>query len=167
MIKNKYVIILKNDAVGDLTHSLQAINNIIKNNKDQKIIIFLSERSEKFSFLINNNNIEFKKLNYDLTISEKIKLFFFILLNKIDKVYILSPKNFYYILPIFFFKIKFYGICINNMNGYKRPSNFLRKFMYKYVVNDRSAIFKRKSTAKIQDELTFNNALTNDKKKYS
>ena len=52
MIKNKYVIILKNDATGDLTKSLHAINNIIKNNKDQKIIIYLSERSEKFSFLI-------------------------------------------------------------------------------------------------------------------
>ena len=76
MNEKQYVIILKNDAVGDLTQSLQAINNIIKNNKDQKIIIFLSERSEKFSFLINNNNIEFKKLNYDLTIAEKIKLFF-------------------------------------------------------------------------------------------
>jgi len=34
MIKNKYVIILKNDAAGDLTKSLHAINNIINNNKD-------------------------------------------------------------------------------------------------------------------------------------
>ena len=33
MIKNKYVIILKNDATGDLTKSLRAINNIIQNNK--------------------------------------------------------------------------------------------------------------------------------------
>ena len=43
MIKNKYVIILKNDATGDLTKSLPAINNIINNNKDQKIVIYLSE----------------------------------------------------------------------------------------------------------------------------
>ena len=34
----KYILIFKNDAVGDLVHSLRAINNIIKNNKDQKII---------------------------------------------------------------------------------------------------------------------------------
>ena len=43
----------------------------MKNNKDQKIIIYLSERSEKFSFLINNDNVEFKKLNYDLSFLEK------------------------------------------------------------------------------------------------
>ena len=55
MNKKEYIIILKNDAVGDLTQSLHAINNIIKNNKYQKIIIYLSERSEKFSFLINND----------------------------------------------------------------------------------------------------------------
>ena len=35
----KHILIFKNDAVGDLVHSLHAINNIIKNNKDQKIII--------------------------------------------------------------------------------------------------------------------------------
>ena len=52
MAEKQYVIVLKNDATGDLTHSLHAINNIIKNNKDQKIIIYLSERSEKFAFLI-------------------------------------------------------------------------------------------------------------------
>ena len=74
MTDKKYVIILKNDAVGDLTQSLEAINNIIKNNSEQKIIVYLSERSEKFSFLINNNNVKFKKINYNLTFLEKIKL---------------------------------------------------------------------------------------------
>ena len=34
------IIIFKNDAVGDLTHSLYAINNIIINNKDKNIIIY-------------------------------------------------------------------------------------------------------------------------------
>ena len=67
----KYILILKNDATGDLTKSLHAIYNIINNNKDQKIIIYLSERSEKFSFLINNDNVEFKKLNYDLSFLDK------------------------------------------------------------------------------------------------
>jgi len=79
MTEKQYVIVLKNDATGDLTHSLLAINNIIKNNKDQKIIIYLSERSEKFSFLVNNDNVEFKKINFDLSFFEKIKLFLFIL----------------------------------------------------------------------------------------
>ena len=48
MIKNQ-IIILKNDAVGDLVHSLNAIDNIINNHTDHKIIIYLSERSKKFS----------------------------------------------------------------------------------------------------------------------
>ena len=80
MTKERSIVILKNDAVGDLTQSLPAINNIIKNNKTIKIIIYLSERSENFSFLINNNlheNIEFKKVNYNLNIYEKLKIFFF------------------------------------------------------------------------------------------
>ena len=154
MNEKQYVIILKNDAVGDLTHSLHAINNIIKNNKDQKIIIYLSERSEKFAFLINNNNVEFKKFNYNLTFLEKVKLFIFIFNNKVSKIYILTPKSFYFLLPPLFKKIKFYGLCINGPNNYKRPKEFLRKYLFKYVVNNRAAIFKRKATKEIQYELT-------------
>jgi len=156
MIKNKYVIILKNDAVGDLTKSLSSINNIIKNNKDQKIIIYLSELSERFSFLIGNNNVEFKKLSYDLSFFEKIKLFLFILNTKITKVYILTPKNFYFWLPPVFKKINFYGLCINGINNYKRPVEFLRKYLFRYAINDRAAIFKRNSTEMTQYELTKN-----------
>ena len=40
--KNNHVIILKNDAVGDLCQSLSAINNIVADNKDKKISIYLS-----------------------------------------------------------------------------------------------------------------------------
>ena len=47
------VIILKNDAVGDLTQSLKAINNIINSHQNKIIEIYLSERSEKFNFLIS------------------------------------------------------------------------------------------------------------------
>ena len=104
MTEKQYVIVLKNDATGDLVHSLCAISNIIKNNKDQKIIIYLSERSEKFAFLINNNNVEFKKFNYNLTILEKIKLFLFIFNNNVSKIYILAPKSFYFLLPPIFKK---------------------------------------------------------------
>ena len=154
MTEKQYVIVLKNDATGDLTHSLLAINNIIKNNKDQKIIIYLSERSEKFAFLINNNNVKFKKFNYNLTFVEKIKLFLFIFNNKVSKIYILTPKNFYFLLAPIFKKIKFYGLCINGPKNYKRPIEFLRKYLFKYVVNNRAAVFKRDSIIQIQSELT-------------
>ena len=36
--ENNHVLILKNDAVGDLCQSLNAINNIIENNKDNVMI---------------------------------------------------------------------------------------------------------------------------------
>ena len=48
----------------------------------------------------------------NLSIIEKIKIFFYILTNSIDTIYILSPKNFYYYLPLIFRNIKFYAITI-------------------------------------------------------
>ena len=155
-MSNEHIVILKNDAVGDLVHSLKAIDNITQSNDVEKITIFLSKLSKNFNFLFDHPKIKTKIINYDLTFVEKIKLFYFILVNKIDRIYILAPKNFYYFLPLFFFKIKFYAICIDNINNYKRPAPFFRKLLFKYVVNDRSAIFKRKSSAQIQNELTFN-----------
>ena len=148
------IIIFKNDATGDLTHSLHAINNIIINNKNKNIIIYLSERSKNFSFLIGNKNIRYKIVNYNLTLIQKIQIFYFILVNNISKAYILTPKNFYFLLPPILRKTKFYGLCINGSNNYKRPQEFLRKYLFKYVINNRSAIFKRDSTEMIQYELT-------------
>ena len=136
-------VVFKNDAVGDLVHSLRAINNIISSN--EKVTIFLSEISEKFRFLVKDHKVEVKILNYHLSVIEKIKLIFFLINNGIDNVYILSPKSFYFFLPIIFRKIKFYAICINNINNYKRPNAFLRKFFFKYEVNDRGKVFKRES----------------------
>ena len=101
-----------------------------------------------------------------MSLVEKIQLFFFILFNNIFKIYILAPKNFYYYLPIFF-KTKFYAICVDNIEGYKRPSTFLRKFLHQYVINDRSAQFKRKSTSKIQNELTMNKTVKHEEIKIS
>ena len=147
------IVILKNDAVGDLVHSLDAINNITSNDEYKKITIFLSNFNKNFSFLIQSPKVKFKILNYRLKIFEKIKLFYFLRKNNINKVYILAPKNFYYILPIFFRKIKFYAVCVNNINSYKRPSIFLRKFLYKYEINHRENIFKRESTQLIQKRL--------------
>ena len=157
MNKKKSIVIFKNDAVGDLTQTLPAINNIIRNNKNIKIIIYLSERSRDFSFLINNNlheHIEFKTINYNLNIYEKFKIFFFITFNKISEIYILTPKNFYFYLPIFFQTIKFFAVCINGPKNYKRPNNFLRSFLFRYKINDRSKIFKRPSIIDIQFDLT-------------
>ena len=156
---NKHVVILKNDAVGDLVHSLNAINNIVNDNNNLKITIFLSKLSEKFSFLIKNPKIEIKILNYDLSLIEKIEIFKFLLINKIEKLYILSPKNYYYYLPLFFKKIKFYAICINGANNYRRPSKFLRKFLFRYEINDREAAFKRNSTNLLQQKLTSENPI--------
>ena len=73
------------------------------------------------------------------------------LLNKVDKIFILTPKNFYYFLPLFFRKIKFYAIVINSENN--RPNNYLRKYLYKYVTIDRVNIKKRKSSYDLQKEL--------------
>ena len=151
---NKHVVILKNDAVGDLVHSLNAIDRIVNDAKNLKITIFLSKLSEKFAFLIRNPKIDIKVLNYDLSINEKIKIFRFLSVNRIDKLYILSPKNFYYYLPLFFKKIKFYAICVNGINNYRRPSEFLRKFLFKYEINNREVAFKRNSTKLIQQLLT-------------
>ena len=97
------IIILKNDAVGDLVHSLAAIDNIIKKYDNHKIIIYLSERSKKFSFLIRGDNIEFRFIKYRLSLYEKIKIFLTLFNNSIKKIFILSPKSFYFYLPIFFF----------------------------------------------------------------
>ena len=148
------IIVFKNDAVGDLTQSLKAIKNIAKTHKDKIIEIYLSERSEKFNFLINYENVKFKKLNYDLNIFEKINLIFYLLKNKISNIYILTPKNFYFYLPFLFRSIKFFGLCINGPNNYKRPPLFLRKLLFKHVVNDREAIYKRDHTTKLQTDLT-------------
>ncbi len=161
--ENNYVLILKNDAVGDLCQSLTAINNIIENNKDKKVLIYLSERSEKFNFLIKGSNIIFKKLNYNLTLSEKFKLIYFLYTSKISDIYILTPKNFYYYLPYIFRNINFHALCINGPNNYKRPYQYLRKFLYKYVINDRSAIYKREHTSEIQNKLTLKNNLHSKK----
>ena len=156
--KQSHVIIFKNDAVGDLCQSLNSINNIINNNKDKKIIIYLSERSKKFNFLINGKNLIFKQLKYNLSIFEKIKLFFLIFFNKkISDIYILTPKNFYYYLPFFFRNVKFHALCINGRKMYKRPNEFLRSFLYKFVINNRAANYKRKHITNLLNQLTSDN----------
>ena len=74
-MSGKHVIILKNDAVGDLVHSIEAIYNIINDSEVDKITIYISKLSEKFNFLFNNTKINVKVLNYNLSLVEKIQLF--------------------------------------------------------------------------------------------
>ena len=154
ILENNNIIIFKNDAVGDLTQSLDAINNIINYNKKNVITIYLSERSKDFDFLIKNHNVKIKIVNYNLSLMDKVKIIKFLLTEHFKSIYILTPKNFYFFLPLFFRKIRFYGLCINGNNKYKRPSEFLRKYLHKYVVNNRDTIEKRKSTVEIQNNLT-------------
>ena len=149
-------VILKNDAVGDLAHSVEAINNIISSKTNIKVTIFLSKLSQNFSFLVQNPKVEIKILNYHLNIIEKIKLIFFFMKKDIKKVYILSPKSFYFFFPLLFRKKKFFALCINNIGNYRRPSLLLRKFLYKIEINDREKIFKRQSTRILQNKLTTN-----------
>ena len=131
----KKILILKNDRVGDLFNSLEAINLIIKNNSDASIEIVLSEISKNLDFLFNLNHVKVSYLPYHLTFYDKLKLVSKIIKNSFNKIYILSPKNFYFYLPLIS-KSKFYAISIKNSNK-SRPSKFLSKKLFKNVVNDR------------------------------
>ena len=151
-MSKKKILILKNDRIGDLMPSMPAINLIIEKNKDKKIIIYLSEISYKMKFLFNEKNVEVISINYKLPLKNRIGILYFFLKTKISKVYILRPKNFFFLLPLVFYfkKIKFYGFCLNGTNNYKRPINFLRKFLTKFVINDRATLKKRISREKLQ-----------------
>jgi len=146
---NKKILILKNDRTGDLFVSLKAINRILIKHKSDKIIIFLSNINHKFSFLFPD--IKKEIMSMDLGLREKFYIFKYLLLNKIDCIYILTPKNFYYYLPFFFRKIKFYSITIKGLTN--RPNNFLLKYLYKYVTINRLTIKKRNSSYNIQESL--------------
>ena len=117
------IIIFKNDRIGDLFHSLNGINQILNEHKNDKITIYLSNYSKDFSFLFYKENIVVKILNYRLNLFEKIKLFNLLITKPIQKIYILSPKNFFYFLPFFFRKILFYAIGVKEINK-QRPTFF-------------------------------------------
>ena len=123
------ILILKNDRAGDFFTSLKLISSLKKNSNN--ISIYLSELNYGFSFLLGEMDI--KKINFNLTFFLKFKIFFDILKNKYEKVYILTPKSFYFILPFFFKNIKFYAIVYDGKKNL-RPPLFLRKYLYKYKV---------------------------------
>ena len=129
------ILILKNDRVGDLFNSLDAINLILYDNNDANIEIVLSEISKNLNFLFEIRNVTVSYLPYHLTLYDKLKLVSKIIKNSFNKIYILSPKNFYYYLPLFS-KSRFYAITIKNSNK-SRPIKFFLKKLFKYVTNDR------------------------------
>jgi hypothetical protein len=145
----KKIIILKNDRTGDLFVSLGTINKIITKHKRDKKIIFLSNINHKFSFLFPE--VIKKIIPMNLGLFQKIFFLFYLFRTKVDTVYILTPKNFYYYLPFIFRKIKFYAITIKAKKS--RPNNFLLKYLYNFVVIDRLNLKKRKSSYITQKEL--------------
>ena len=145
----KKILIFKNDRTGDLFVSLNAINKILNKHISDDIEIILSNINHKFCFLFPN--IKKRIFGMKLRFYEKIKIFFFFLFNNVEVAYILTPKNFYYYLPFFFRNTKFYAITIKTKQN--RPSNFLLKYLYRYVSIDRINILKRKSSYLIQSEL--------------
>ena len=58
MKKDESIIIFKNDRIGDLMPAVAAINLIINNNKDKKIIIFLSNINYKMKFLFEKKMLK-------------------------------------------------------------------------------------------------------------
>jgi len=154
------ILILKNDRVGDLFNSLDGINAILNDNPNSKIEIILSQITGKLSFLFDVDNVSVSYLPYRLRLSDKFKIFFKIFNNSFEKIYILSPKNFYFYLPLFS-KSKFYAITIKNSKK-SRPSNFLLKKLYKYKVNNRE---KKKINDSI-NTLIFNLCSSNEPSLY-
>lgn len=131
----KNILILKNDRIGDLFVSLKAINLIFNKHINDNIEIILSPINKKFSFLFKKKI--FYVYNYRLSILEKIKIFFLIYSKNYSDVYILSPKKFYFYLPLFFKNIKFHAICIKEKFK-QRPGNFLKSKLATSVLRDRT-----------------------------
>ena len=133
----KKILILKNDRVGDFFNSVKGINSILNEHSDYEINIFLSNYSKDLSFLFDLKNVKVKIINYNLNIKEKIYIAKKVIFEKYKKIYILSPKNFYFYLPLIS-NSKFYAICIKEKNKV-RPPNFLIKKLHSYVINDRTS----------------------------
>lgn len=131
------ILILKNDRAGDLFTSLKLISTLMRDFRNVKI--YLSELNISFSFFFKEKNI--KKVNYNLSIRNKITILYDIFINNYEKIYILSPKSFYFWLPFFFRKTQFYAIVYDGKKR-DRPTNFLRKYLHKYRIVSRRKINK-------------------------
>ena len=102
MKKNENIIIFKNDRIGDLIPSVAAINLIINNNQDKKIIIYLSNINYKMKFLFEKKNVEVIKVKYSLSIINRISIFlFFFNEQNIKSLYYETKKFFFFITFLF------------------------------------------------------------------
>ena len=173
---NEKIVIFKNEKTGDLIHSYNAIKKIISNNANKEIIIYLSYYNFEMRFLFDSNNVRVKCITEKISFIDKLKILIYLFKKNIIKVYIFKPSFFLFILPIFFGKIKFYGICVKN-NSYLRPPKFLRQFLTNFVVNDRGTTKIRPSIHDLHLKLinneknsikfsSINNKYIKDNKKY-
>ena len=145
------VLILKNDRAGDLFTSLSLISTIIRD--EDNIKIYLSEFNSEFKFFFKN--IKIKKTRFNINFVNKLTILIDILFGNYKKIYILSPKSFYFFLPMFFRKIKFYAIVYDGKKR-DRPNQFLRKYLYKYKVVSRREI-NEYSYKQLQEQLLDSN----------
>ena len=141
------ILILKNDRAGDLFTSLKLISSLVGNFDSTKI--YLSELNSSFSFFFKKYNV--KRINFNLSIFDKIIVLFDILVNKYEKIYIISPKSFFFLLPVIFRKTKFYAIVYDGKKR-DRPNKFLRNFIYKYKIVSRRKI-NEYSYRQLQEQL--------------
>ena len=147
----KNILVFKNDRLGDFVISLPAFNLIFNKYKNEKITFVLSDINYGFSFLLKKTNVDFIKTSYSLNFFERLSIFFFLLFNKIDKIYIFRPKNYFFFLSFVFRKIKFIGICVKNKN-ILRPNKFFLKYLDFHLINDRDTNGARKSIVELQIE---------------
>ena len=152
---DKKILILKNDRVGDFFHSLRNIQLIREFYSNHKIEIYLSKINIRFSSVFNSKKLIIQEVNYNLSTVEKLKLFYKLMRNDYEYVFILSPKNFYFYLPFIFRKIKFLALCVDGIKR-KRPSTFLRKYLFKFIVNDRSKNIKKLPIYEMEKKLLEN-----------
>jgi len=150
-MNKKKILILKNDRVGDLFHSIKGINSILSTHKDYKIEIILSNFSKDISFLFNLKNLKVDIINYNLNIFEKLLIIKKIFFNNYEKIFILTPKNLYFYLPLIS-SSKFYAISIKDYKR-NRPFNFLKKKLFKHVTNDRTSKRINESIANLTERL--------------
>ena len=160
---DKKILILKNDRVGDFFHSLRNIENLRKYFSEYTTDILLSKINIRFSNILNQTNLNIIEVNYRLSLLEKFNLFFKLMRNNYEYVFILSPKNFYFFLPLIFKNTRFLGICIENKTR-NRPIMFLRKFLFKYEVNNRANNL-RKNTIYDMEKKLLENIIPSSKKK--
>ena len=153
LINEKKILVLKNDRAGDLFTSLKLISTLIRDSK--RIKIYLSEFNFSFNFFFKE--IKIKKINYNLNLFDKLKIIKEIFQNKYSDIYILSPKNFYFFLPLIFRNIRFYAIVYEGKKR-NRPNNFLKKFLHKYQTVNRYKL-NEFSYKQLQEKLIDNNAI--------